>query len=88
MLLVALKSIVAEINLPAYRQMQQQRWGKSQKSEHNKKTNYFSSSDKRAGFGTLLEVAMLKKCTRLWPEAHVEANVLKTSVLERLWKLG
>ena len=33
---------------------------------------------KTDGFGALLEVEMLKKCTPLWREAHVEVKMYKT----------
>ena len=33
---------------------------------------------KTEGFGPLVEVEMLKKCTPLWREAHLEVKVLKT----------
>ena len=32
---------------------------------------------KHVGFGTLLEVEMLKKCTPLWREVHLEVNMYK-----------
>ena len=32
---------------------------------------------KTDGLGALLEVEMLKKCTALWREAHLEGNILK-----------
>ena len=37
-----------------------------------------SKCTKHTRFGPLLEVAMLKKCTPLWREAHVEVNMYKT----------
>ena len=42
---------------------------------------------KTEGFGAVLEVEMLKKCTALWREAHLEVKVLKTGVSEHFWKL-
>ena len=33
---------------------------------------------KTEGFGAVLEVEMLKKCTPLWREAHLEVKMLKT----------
>ena len=33
---------------------------------------------KTEGFGPLLEVEMLKKCTLLWREAHFEVKMYKT----------
>ena len=39
-------------------------------------------------FRALLEAEMLNKCTRLWPEARLEAKMhKKTSCLERFLKL-
>ena len=39
-------------------------------------------------FGALLEVAMSKKCTRLWREAHFEVKMYKThQCSEHFWKL-
>ena len=37
-----------------------------------------SKCTKHQGFGPLLEVAMSKKCTPLWREAHFEVKMLKT----------
>ena len=37
-----------------------------------------SKCTKHQGFGPLLEVAMSKKCTLLWREAHVEVKMYKT----------
>ena len=37
-----------------------------------------SKCTKHLSFGTLLEVAMSKKCTLLWREAHVEVKMYKT----------
>ena len=37
-----------------------------------------SKCTKHFSFGALLKVAMSKKCTPLWREAHVEVNMLKT----------
>ena len=37
-----------------------------------------SKCTKHTSFGPHLEVEMLKKCTRLWREAHFEANMLKS----------
>ena len=37
-----------------------------------------SKCTKHQGFGPLLEVEMLKKCTQLWREAHFEVNMYKT----------
>ena len=37
-----------------------------------------SKCTKHLSFRPLLEVAMLKKCTPLWPEAHLEVNMYKT----------
>ena len=42
---------------------------------------------KTEGFGALLEVEMLKKCTALWREAHFEVKSVKTGGLGPLWKL-
>ena len=36
---------------------------------------------KTKGFGPLLEVAMLKKCTPLWREAHFQVKMYKTHQL-------
>ena len=36
---------------------------------------------KTEGFGALLEVEMLKKCTALWREAHFEVKSVKTGGL-------
>ena len=40
---------------------------------------------KTEGFGPLLEVEMLKKCTALWREAHFEAK--NTPWSDHFWKL-
>ena len=40
---------------------------------------------KTEGFGPLLEVEMLKKCTALWGEAHFEAK--NTPWSDHFWKL-
>ena len=37
-----------------------------------------STCTRHKGFGPLLEVAMSKKCTPLWREAHFEVNMYKT----------
>ena len=37
-----------------------------------------SKCTKHQGFGPLLEVAMLKKCTPLWREAHFQVKMCKT----------
>ena len=37
-----------------------------------------SKCTKHLSFGALLEIEMLKKCTRLWRDAHLEVNMLKT----------
>ena len=40
-----------------------------------------SKCTKHTSFGPLLEVAMSKKCTPLWREAHFKSKVLKTDGL-------
>ena len=40
-----------------------------------------SKCTKHQGFGPLLEVAMSKKCTPLWREAHVQVKMYKTHQL-------
>ena len=40
---------------------------------------------KHDGFGPLLYVLMLKKCTRLWRKAHLEVKMLKTVVFGALF---
>ena len=40
-----------------------------------------SKCTKHQGFGPLLEVAMLKKCTPLWREAHFQVKMYKTPQL-------
>ena len=46
---------------------------------------------KTEGFGALLEVEMLKKCTALWREAHFEVKMYKTHqntpFSDNFWKL-
>ena len=43
---------------------------------------------KTAGFGAVLEVEMLKKCTPLWREAHLEVKCVKNcGDSEQFWKL-
>ena len=37
-----------------------------------------SKCTKHLSFGALLEIEMLKKCTPLWRDAHLEVNMLKT----------
>ena len=49
-----------------------------------------SKCTKDTRFGPLLEVKMMKKCTPLWREAHVEVKILKctkVSISDHLWKL-
>ena len=41
-----------------------------------------SKCTKHQGFGPLLEVAMLKKCTPLWREAHFQVKMYKTPQLQ------
>ena len=46
-----------------------------------------SKCTKHQGFGPLLEVAMSKKCTPLWREAHLEVkSVKKVRVLSLFWR--
>ena len=40
---------------------------------------------KHIRFGTLLEVAMSKKCTPLWREAHLEVKMFKKNMLGPLF---
>ena len=40
-----------------------------------------SKCAKHLSFGALLEVEMLKKCTPLWREAHLEVKMYKTHLL-------
>ena len=45
-----------------------------------------SKCTKHTMFGPLLEVDMLKKCTLLWHEAHLQVkNIKKTSVSDHIW---
>ena len=46
-----------------------------------------SKCTKQQGFGPLLEVAMSKKCTPLWREAHVEVKMYKAPGVWTTWKL-
>ena len=47
-----------------------------------------SKCTKHQGFGPLLEVAMLKKCTPLWREAHFQVKMLQsTPFSDHFWKL-
>ena len=47
-----------------------------------------SKCTKQSRFGPLLEVAMSKKCTPLWREAHFQVqNVQNTSAPDHFWKL-
>ena len=43
---------------------------------------------KHVGFGPLLEVEMLNKCTPLWREAHVEVNMYKHTILGALLEVA
>ena len=42
------------------------------------RSTFPSQNAQNTSFGALLEVAMLKKCTPLWREAHVEVKMYKT----------
>ena len=46
-----------------------------------------SKCTKHTRFGPLLEVAMSKKCTPLWREAHLEVKMYKTPGSDHFWKL-
>ena len=46
-----------------------------------------SKCTKHTRSGPLLEVAMSKKCTLLWSEAHFEVKIYKTHQPDHFWKL-
>ena len=46
-----------------------------------------SKCTKHLSVGTLLEVAMSKKCMPLWREAHFEVKIQNTPGLDHFWKL-
>jgi len=50
------------------------------KSAHRSGAKHISTCTKHIRFRSLLEVAMSKKCTPLWREAHFEVNMFKTPV--------
>ena len=45
-----------------------------------------SKCTKHTSVGPLLEVAMSKKCTPLWLEAHLEVKLLKALGSDHFWK--
>ena len=59
-------------------------WG-CRKSAHRCgwKHIWTSKCEKHSGFGALLKVEMLKKCTALWREAHFQVKMYKTPQLRR-----
>ena len=59
-------------------------WG-CRKSAHRcgGKHIWTSKCEKHSGFGALVKVEMLKKCTALWREAHFQVKMYKTPQLRR-----
>ena len=54
-------------------------WDVEKSARHcGAKHRWKSICTKHLSFGALLEVEPSKKCTRLWREAHLEVNMLKS----------
>ena len=51
------------------------------------RSRFWSEKVQNTILGPLLEVEMLKKCTPLWREAHLEVKMYKTPFSDHFWKL-